>query len=237
MVVKRVYQFRALLAALAVGACVAGSSRTNTKLQTGNVTGTNTATWTGTAVATSEAERRGGPPPLNANVTIHVAGDSTAAIFPANDRTGRVGWAAVLQEFFVEGVKVHDAAMSGRSSKGFLDEGLWASLKARVQPGDYVFIQFGHNDQKPDARRHNDSATTFRDHLEVYINETRAAGGFAVLLTPISRRKFEGSAVSPSHGPYPAAVVAVGRSTATPVIDMTEKIRELRLPLVERLVP
>jgi lysophospholipase L1-like esterase len=168
----------------------------------------------------------GGFPPLTANVTLHVAGDSTAAIFPASDPTGRVGWAAVLQQFFTTGVTVNDGAQSGRSSKSFIDEGFWATMKAKIHSGDYVFIQFAHNDEKSeDPARYTDPATTFRTYLKTYISDTRAAGGFAVLLTPISRRQFSGTQIKPSHGAYPAAVIAVGQETGTPVIDMTEKTR------------
>jgi lysophospholipase L1-like esterase len=159
-------------------------------------------------------------------VTLHVAGDSTAAIFPASDPTGRVGWAAVLQQFFTTGVQVNDAAQSGRSSKSFIDEGFWTTLKAKIKRGDYVFIEFAHNDEKSDdPARYTDPATTFRTNLKLYISDTRAAGGFAVLLTPISRRQFSGTKIVQSHGAYPAAVIAVGMETGTPVIDMTEKTR------------
>lgn len=222
---------------LALWLCSVGCSsnkNTNVQMGTGTATGTqtdantSTASATGTGVSTLDAGTGAEPPPLSANVTIHVAGDSTAAIFPATDPTARVGWAAVLQQFFGEGVTIDDAAQSGRSSKSFIDEGFWASLKARIAPGDYVFIQFAHNDEKvADPARYTDAATTFRDYLKTYVAETRRAGGFAVLLTPISRRKFVGAAISPTHGAYPAAVLAVGQETGTPVIDMTEKTRVL----------
>jgi lysophospholipase L1-like esterase len=175
---------------------------------------------------TERVRDAGGFPPLTANVTLHVAGDSTSAIFPESDPTHRVGWAAVLQAFFTDGVKVDDAAQSGRSSKSYLDEGLWKSLKAKIRPGDYVFVEFGHNDEKSeDAARYTDPATTFRSNLKTYVTETRAAGGIAVLLTPISRRQFSGSKIVASHGAYPAAVAAVAAETGTPLIDMTERTR------------
>jgi lysophospholipase L1-like esterase len=165
-------------------------------------------------------------PPLTAEVTLHVAGDSTAAIFPASDATHRVGWASVLQPFFGTGVQVDDAAQSGRSSKSFIDEGLWKALKAKIHAGDYVFIEFAHNDEKmDDAARYTDPATTFRTNLKTFVSDTRAAGGVAVLLTPISRRQFSGDKIVATHGAYPAAVVAVGMETGTPVIDMTDKTR------------
>lgn len=168
----------------------------------------------------------GNAPPLGANVTLHIAGDSTASIFPSTDP--RVGWGAVFQQFFASasGVTVDDAARSGRSSKSFIDEGLWAALKATIRPGDYVFIEFGHNDEKVGtAALYTDPATTFRDYLKTYVADTRAAGGFPVLLTPTSRRQFSGTSIVPTHGAYPAAVIAVAAQTATPVIDMTEKTR------------
>jgi lysophospholipase L1-like esterase len=165
-------------------------------------------------------------PALPSEVTLHVAGDSTSAIFPASDPTHRVGWAAVLQPFFSGGVRVDDAAQSGRSSKSYLDEGLWKKLREKIEAGDYVFVEFGHNDEKSDdAARYTDPATTFRDNLELYVKETRAAGGVPVLLTPISRRQFSGSKIGASHGAYPAAVLAVATKTNTPLIDMTERTR------------
>jgi lysophospholipase L1-like esterase len=168
----------------------------------------------------------GGLPALAASVTLHVAGDSTCAVFPASDPTHRVGWAAVLQTFFGTGVQVDDAAVSGRSSKSFLDEGLWKALEAKLQPGDYVFVEFGHNDEKSDdPARYTDPDTTFRTNLKTYVSETRAAGGISILLTPISRRKFSGTKIVPTHGAYPAAVMAVAAETGTPLIDMTERTR------------
>ena len=165
----------------------------------------------------------GGPPPaLTTNVTIHIAGDSTAAIFPATDP--RVGWGAVLGNDFGPGVTVHDAAQSGRSSKSFIDEGFWSAVKTTIKPGDYVFIEFGHNDEKfGDTARYTIPNTSYRYYLKTYIAETRALGGFAVLLTSIARRQFSGATVPDSHAAYTAAVLAVGAETGTPVIDLQAK--------------
>lgn len=170
----------------------------------------------------------GPPPPLTDNVTLHIAGDSTAAIFAASDPTMRVGWGAVLQPLFGAGVTVDDAARSGRSSKSFIDEGFWASTRAQIHPGDYVLIQFAHNDEKVgDTARFTDPATTFPEYLKVYIRDTRQAGGFAILLTPIARRQFAGTAVVQTHGNWPAAIAAVAAETGTPLIDMTAKTTAL----------
>ena len=155
---------------------------------------------------------------------IHIAGDSTAAIFPTTDP--RVGWGAVFAERFNGGVKVDDRALSGRSSKSFIDEGAWAGLLATVKQGDYVFIEFGHNDEKSDdPLRYTDPATTFRDNLRRFVADTRTAGGQPLLLTPISRNKFSGTTITASHGLYPDAVKAVATETSTPLIDMTARTK------------
>jgi lysophospholipase L1-like esterase len=165
----------------------------------------------------------GGPPPaLTANVTIHIVGDSTAAIFPDTDP--RVGWGAVLGNFFGAGVTIHDAAQSGRSSKSFIDEGYWAGVKTQIKPGDYVFVEFGHNDEKyGDVARYTIPNTSYRYYLKTYVAEARALGGFAVLLTSICRRQFSGTTVPDSHAAYTAAVLAVGAETGAPVIDLEAK--------------
>lgn len=180
----------------------------------------------GTSGAAAQSGSAGvaGFPPLPAQLTVHVAGDSTAAIFPASD--GRVGWAAVFQQFFSSGVTVDDAARSGRSTKSFIDEGWWKRLKATIRGGDYVFIGFAHNDEKmDDPSLYTDAATTFRTNLELFIGDTRTTGGVPILLTPTSRAQFSGAKIVQTHGAYPAAVMAVGAETQTPVIDLTEKTR------------
>jgi lysophospholipase L1-like esterase len=210
------------------GASVAGSSAVGG----GGSGGAPPTAGSGGTLATAGAPSSAGAaglaafPALTENVTVHVAGDSTAAIFPAADPTKRVGWAAVAQPFFMAGLTMDDEAQSGRSSKSFIDEGFWSGLKSKVHSGDYVFIEFGHNDEKTDdVARYTDAATTFRTYLKTYISEARAAGGFPVLLTPISRRKYAAGKITPSHGAYPAAVIAVGSETGTPVIDLTDKTR------------
>lgn len=155
---------------------------------------------------------------------LYVAGDSTAALFPDGDP--RVGWGAVLGSE-LRGARVDDRARSGRSSKSFRDEGHWSALCAALAPGDLVLIQFGHNDEKDDPARHTDPATTFRENLRRYVAESRARGAVPVLLTPISRRRFEGERVKATHGEYPAATRAVAEETRTPLVDMTEQTAKL----------
>ena len=180
----------------------------------------------GTAGSSSVDGGNWDAPPLGSTVTIHVAGDSTAAIFPASDATMRVGWAAVLDPLFDSTVTVDDAALSGRSTKSYIDEGAWSTLQAKIKTGDYLFIEFGHNDEKTDdPTRYTDPATTYRDNLRTFINGARARGGVPVLLTSICRRQFSGNTVTGTHGAYTTAVFAVGQETGMPVLDMETRTK------------
>ncbi len=166
-------------------------------------------------------------PPLASRLTVHVAGDSTAAIFPATDPTMRVGWAAALQPLFQSTVTVDDAALSGRSSKSFIDEGAWTALKAKIVPGDYLFVEFAHNDEKiDDPTRYTDPATTYRDNLRLFVNEGRQRGAFVVLMTSICRREFSGNVVTATHGAYTTAMFAVAQEVGAPVVDMEQRTRD-----------
>jgi lysophospholipase L1-like esterase len=156
--------------------------------------------------------------------TIHVAGDSTAASFATNDR--RVGWGAVLGELMTS-ARVDNAARSGRSTKSFRDEGHFDALEARLAPGDLLLVQFGHNDEKPDAERHTDPATSFRDNLRDFISRARKRGAVPVLLTPIARLKFSGSRIEQTHGAFPDATRAIAVETLTPLIDLTQQTTKL----------
>lgn len=156
--------------------------------------------------------------------TLFIIGDSTAAIFPETDP--RVGWGAVLGAELA-GVHVNDAARSGRSSKSYFDEGHFRDVEAALAPSDLLLIQFGHNDEKDDPARHTDAKTTFRDNLRRYVSAGRARGASPILLTPISRRRFSGTRVTPSHGDYPDATRAVAAETQTPLLDMTQKTEQL----------
>lgn len=124
----------------------------------------------------------------NKVTTIFVIGDSTAAE-KDNPRTNpERGWGMVLQGCFDDRIIVDNHAVNGRSSKSFIDEGRWKTVLDKIKPGDYVFIQFGHNDEKPDPKRHTDPETTFADNLRRYVRETREKGGIPVLFNSVVRR-------------------------------------------------
>lgn len=124
----------------------------------------------------------------NKQTTIFVIGDSTAAEKGKFQTSPERGWGMVLQGCFDDKVIVDNHAVNGRSSKSFIDEGKWQKVLDKMQPGDYVIIQFGHNDEKPDPKRHTDAETSFADNLRRYVKETRAKGGIPILMNAVARR-------------------------------------------------
>ncbi|MBN1908106.1 MAG: rhamnogalacturonan acetylesterase [Pirellulales bacterium] len=156
-------------------------------------------------------------------VRIVLIGDSTA--------TNHAGWGGALKGFFSDDVKVINWAKSGRSSKSYMNEGHFK--KALAEKPDYLFIQFGHNDcPGKGPKRQTDPKTTFKDNLKIYVAEARKIGAKPILITPMTRRKFdENGKIKSSLTPYAAAVREVGKETNTPVIDLHPK----SIALFERL--
>lgn len=154
--------------------------------------------------------------------TVFYIGDSTVA--RNNIHTyPQTGMSQGLQLYLTETVQVRSFAKNGRSTRSFLAEGRFAPVEQAMEPGDFLLIQFGHNDEKADPARHTDPDTTFCDNLRLFVAAARQRGAYPVLITPIARRLFDerGNFRPGSHGDYPAAVRRVGQETATPVIDLT----------------
>lgn len=154
-------------------------------------------------------------------VHVFIAGDSTAAEKRA-DRRPETGWAEVLQSYFdADEVRVVNLARNGRSTRTFIEEGRWDALLEEVQPGDFVFIQFGHNDQsesKPDRYTPPDA---FRANLTRFVQDVRDREATPVLLTPVVRRRFdEAGQFYDVHGEYPALTRAVAAETGAPLLDV-----------------
>ena len=123
--------------------------------------------------------------------TIFVIGDSTAANKDTTNGKVERGWGMMLQRCFnPEYIRVDNHAVNGRSSKSFIDEGRWDKVLSLIRPGDYVIIQFGHNDEKPQPSRHTDPGSTFDYNLAKYVRETRERGGIPVLMNCVVRRNF-----------------------------------------------
>ena len=153
---------------------------------------------------------------------IFYAGDSTVKFNKASTYP-QTGLSQGMLLYLADGVEMKSFAQNGRSTKSFLDEGLLALIEKEMKAGDFLFIQFGHNDEKPDLKRHTDPDTTFKENLMKFIQTARKKGAYPVLITPIARRLFDdsGKFLPGSHGAYPEAVKQVGEVNKVPVIDMT----------------
>jgi lysophospholipase L1-like esterase len=164
------------------------------------------------------AQANGGHP---AGIRVFVAGDSTAATYAASEAP-RAGWGQALPVFLADRITVVNEALSGASSKSFVDLGRLDRILAAIAPGDYLLISFGHNDEKADVERHTDPYTTFQDYLRLYVDGARARHAHPVLVTPVERRRFDSTGhATASHGEYPEAMRQFGAASGVPVIDLT----------------
>lgn len=164
-------------------------------------------------------------------ITIYTIGDSTMANKKNPEENPEHGWAQVLQQFFNDNATIDNRAVNGRSSRSFISEGKWDSVLKTLKKGDYVFIQFGHNDQKeksPD--RYTNPHTTYRHNLIKYVLDTREKGAIPVLMSSIVRRNFnEFGTLIDTHGEYPLETRLVAMEYNVPFIDMqylTEHLEE-----------
>lgn len=154
-------------------------------------------------------------------VTIYLAGDSTcAAKLP--DKRPETGWGEMLGQYFKDNkVRIENRAMNGRSTKTFISEGRWQAIIDEMKKGDYVFIQFGHNDESKDKGERYTPPEDYRRNLKRFADDVRAKGGFPVLLTPVMRRRFDKDGkFYDTHGEYPDLVRAVAKAEDIPLIDM-----------------
>ena len=155
-------------------------------------------------------------------VTVHYIGDSTVARNNIHSYP-QTGMSQGLALFLKEAMQIRSYAKNGRSTKSFLDEGRFEPVMDAMQPGDFLFIQFGHNDEKDDPARHTDPDTTFRENLLRFIRAARERGAKPVLITPIARRLFDeaGRFRPGSHGAYPDAVRRLAGEEQVALVDLT----------------
>lgn len=160
----------------------------------------------------------------SAQITVYIAGDSTAAN-KTEDRRPETGWGEMLQQHFDPAkVKVDNRALNGRSTKSFIAEGKWTALVDSVKKGDFVFIQFGHNDQSKDKGERYAPPEAFKTNLIKFVEEVRANGANPVLMTPVMRRRFDRDGkFYDTHGEYPGYTRMVAKEHKVPLIDMQRK--------------
>lgn len=167
--------------------------------------------------------------------TLFIAGDSTAALKGASDKP-MTGWGEYLQRYFNSTIQVDNRAINGRSTKSFIAEGRLEHIKKDFKEGDYLFIQFGHNDEKKeDPLRYTDPDTEYRHNLIQYIEAARQLRGTPVLLTSVSRRRFtsDGQLDPLTVGAYPEVMRQVAEETQTPLLDIFAASQDLYLTLGE----
>ncbi len=153
-------------------------------------------------------------------VTVHLIGDSTVSTYPA-DYYPLMGWGQVLDTFFNERVNIDNRAVSGQSTRSFISRGHWEALLPALHPGDYLFIQFGHNDQKQDnAEKYAAAYGEFQDNLRRFVQVAREKGCHPVLITPVTRRRFRNGQPYSSHEDYPEATRQVASELEVPLIDL-----------------
>lgn len=181
-----------------------------------------------TAVGTLLAAPAACADELKDGPTLFLAGDSTMADKPDLALPER-GWGQLFRALVRPQMRLENLAVNGRSTKSFRDEGRWDALLESLSPGDWVVIQFGHNDEKnQDPARFTEPDGEYRSNLERFVRETRARGGHPVLATPVVRRRFdEAGAFQDSHGDYPRVVREVAAEEGVPLLEMEDRTREL----------
>jgi lysophospholipase L1-like esterase len=159
------------------------------------------------------------PGPAPARITLHLAGDSTMGE-GLPERRPETGWGEHLQEQFdAARVVVSNHAKRGRSTRTFLSEGFWAGLVANVKEGDYVIVQFGHNDGSIDEEQ--TPREEYRANFARFVTDVRARRGVPILATPIVVRAFNGDgSLRDTHGSYPDIVRSVAITAGAPLLDM-----------------
>jgi len=161
-------------------------------------------------------------------VTVYLAGDSTMAQ-KLPDKRPETGWGEALQKFFAtDKVRIENLAQNGRSTKSFIAEGRWQVIVDQLKKGDYVFIQFAHNDESKDKGDRYTPPADFRRNLIKFVSEVREKKAIPVLLTPVMRRRFDkGNNFFDTHGEYPDIIRGVAAEHHVALIDMHRKSEQV----------
>ncbi len=180
--------------------------------------------------------------------TIYMIGDSTMANKNLEGGNQERGWGHVLPSFFTEDIDISNHAKNGRSTKSFIDEGRWDSVYQSMRAGDYLIIQFGHNDEKADEKRHTEPGSTYDANLRTFIEGAKKKGVTPIVCNSIVRRNFavvedavaqddasgqsaqtveEGDSLIETHGEYLTAARRVAEEEGVLFIDMNKMTHDL----------
>ena len=158
---------------------------------------------------------------------LYMIGDSTMANKPDLNYPER-GWGQLLPIFFDStSILIENHAMNGRSTRSFIYEGRWDSVFNKLKPGDFLVIQFGHNDGSIQKTERYACPVEYRYNLKKFVKEARSKGANPILCTPIVRRNFEGGKLVDTHGEYPDIVRKLASELNVPLIDMHRKSQKL----------
>jgi lysophospholipase L1-like esterase len=158
------------------------------------------------------------------HVKIFLIGDSTMADKTPIEGNPERGWGMVLPSYFNENVEIENHARNGRSTRTFINEGRWDFVLNRISKGDYVVIQFGHNDEVKEKKSYT-TPEDFKANFERMVNDVRSKGANPILCTSVARRKFDSISgnLLDTHPVYPAIIRSVAIEMHVPLIDMQLK--------------
>ncbi|WP_372882523.1 GDSL-type esterase/lipase family protein, partial [Psychromonas sp.] len=184
-----------------------------------------------------EPEATPEPEQIETPEAVAVCSDTaTAKVYLVGDSTvdSDSGWGDSLIDYLSSGSVVVNEAAGGRSSKSFYEEGLFDIVRANLEEGDYVLIQFGHNDSKSDSKLYTtpgsspDYEGTYRDYLELYVDETRTTGGIPIIVTSVNRMDFDSEySLNMTLGEYPAAARKAALDFGAVMLDLEKESAEI----------
>lgn len=163
------------------------------------------------------------------HIKVYLIGDSTVCLY-GKEQFPIHGWGMPFANYFDASVTIDNRAKGGRSTRTFLNENRWQPIADSLQAGDYVLMQFGHNDEakEPQFADRYTPVEDYKTNLIKFITETRGKNAIPVLVTPVSRRNFDAAGnIKETHLEYSKAVREVGEKLNVPVIDLDEKSREV----------
>ncbi|MBD0279644.1 MAG: rhamnogalacturonan acetylesterase [Bacteroidota bacterium] len=164
--------------------------------------------------------------PPKKKIKVWLIGDSTMSIKEVRAYP-ETGWGMPFAYFFDSTVTVDNRAKNGRSTKSFRQEGLWQPVMEAMKEGDYVFIQFGHNDEVITKATYT-TETEFKNNLTKYVSEARSRKAIPILITPVARRKFDSTGkIVGTHDVYSGIVRSVALANKVPLIDLDQKSQAL----------
>jgi lysophospholipase L1-like esterase len=172
--------------------------------------------------------------PAKKKIKVYLIGDSTMCLYEP-DRAPLTGWGMPFTDFFDSSVAIDNRAKGGRSTRTFISENRWQPIVDQLNEGDYVLMQFGHNDEAKEEK-YKDRYTPVPDYkinLIKFISESRSKKAIPVLITPVSRMKFKDGIAQETHTEYTAAVYEVSKQYNVPLIDLDKKSWELYQQLGE----